>query len=54
MENECQMDPQSDPEIDIWALRGSIFEILGRFLRGLIFDEFLIGKFSAQNPTFGV
>ena len=39
----------SDPKIDIWAFRGIIFEIWEGFLRGQIFDEFLIGKKSASN-----
>ena len=43
----AKMDPKSDPKINIWALRGPIFEILGGFLRSLIFDEFSIGKKSA-------
>ena len=48
------MDPKSDPKIDVWAIRGPTFEVLGAFLRSRIFDEFSIGKKSAKNPTFGV
>ena len=48
------MEPKSEPKIDVWAIRGPTFEVLGRFLRGLILDEFSIGKKSAKNPTFGV
>ena len=32
---------QNDPKIDIWAHRGRIFEILGGFLRGPIFNKLL-------------
>ena len=45
---------QNGVKIDVWAIRGPTFEILGRFLRDLILDEFSIGKKSAKNPTFGV
>ena len=40
----CQNGPKSDPKIDVWVIRGPIFEVLGRFLRSLIFDEFSIDK----------
>ena len=43
----AQMDPKSHPKIDIWAIRGPTFEVLGGFLRSLIFDEFSIGEKSA-------
>ena len=33
------MDTKSDPEIDAWTIRGSTFQVLGGFLRCLIFDE---------------
>ena len=36
-----QKGSKSDVEIDLGALGDAIFEILGEFLRGLIFDEFL-------------
>ena len=39
--------PKSDPEIDVWTIRGPTFEVLGGFLRSLIFDEFSIGEKSA-------
>ena len=45
----AKTDPKSDPKIDIWALRGQIFEILGCFLRSQIFDGFLIGEKSAKS-----
>ena len=54
MKIHAKIDPKSDPKIDLWATRDPTFEILGRFLRGLIFDEFSIGKKSVKNPTFGV
>ena len=47
------MDPKSDPKIDIWALRGQIFEILGCFLKSQIFDGFLIGEKSAKSLKIG-
>ena len=31
------MDTKSDPEIDAWTIRGSTFQVLGGFLRCLIF-----------------
>ena len=49
----AKMEPKSDPKIDIWALRGPIFEILGGFLRSQIFNGFLIGKKSAKNRKSG-
>ena len=54
MKIHAKIDPKSEHKIDLWAIRGPTFEILGRFLRGLILDEFSIGKKSAKNPTFGV
>ena len=33
------MDTESDPKIDAWTIRGSTFQVLGGFLRCLIFDE---------------
>ena len=50
----AQMDPKSHPKIDIWAIRGPTFEVLGGFLRSQIFDEFSIGKKSAKNLKFAV
>ena len=54
MKIDAQMDPKSHPKIDLWAIRGSIFEVLGRFLRGQIFDEFSIGKKFAKFWGFGI
>ena len=33
----AQMDPKSHPKIDIWAIRGPTFEVLGSVLRNAIF-----------------
>jgi len=38
MKIDAETDPKSDAKIDIWVLRGPIFEILGRFLNNPIFD----------------
>ena len=43
----ANLDPQSEPKIDVWAIRAPTFEVLGGFLRNLIFDEFSIGEKSA-------
>ena len=48
MKIDAKMDLESDPKIDIWALMGHIFEILGGFLRSRIFDGFLIGEKSGK------
>ena len=47
MKIHAKNDPKSEHKIDVWAIRGPTFEILGAFLRGLILDEFSIGKKSA-------
>ena len=47
MENPCQNGAQKWSQIDVWAIRDPTFEALGTFLRGLILDEFSIGKKSA-------
>ena len=44
IENGCTQGSQTDLKIELWALRDLIFEILGGFARGLIFDAFLFGK----------
>ena len=49
MKIDAKMDLKSDPKIDIWVLRGQIFEILGCFLRSRIFEGFLIGEKSAKS-----
>ena len=33
----AQMDPKSDPKIDVWALRGPTFEVFGSILKNVIF-----------------
>ena len=48
-----KMEPKSEPKIDVWAIRGPTFEVLGAFLRSRIFDEFSIGKKSAKILHFG-
>ena len=53
MKIDAKMDLKSDPKIDIWVLRGQIFEILGCFLRSQIFDGFLIGEKSAKSLKIG-
>ena len=49
MKIDAKMHPKSDPKIDVWALEGPTFEVLGGFLRSRIFDEISIGKKSGQN-----
>ena len=44
MKIHAKNDPKSEHKIDVWAIRGPTFEVLGRFLRSQIFDEFSIGK----------
>ena len=41
------MDDKSDAKISVWALKGATFDVLGRFLKSLIFDEFSNGEKSA-------
>ena len=50
----AKIDPKNEPKINVWAMRGPTFEVLGAFLRNLIFNEFLIGEKSATILTFGV
>ena len=40
----AKMDPKSEPKTEVWAIRGPTFEVLGGFLKSLIFDEFLNGE----------
>ena len=47
-----KIDPKNEPKIDVWAIRGPTFEVLGAFLRSPIFHEFSIGKKSAKNLRF--
>ena len=41
------MDTKSEFKIKVWAIRGPTFEVLGGFLKSLIFDEFSNGEKSA-------
>ena len=43
----AKMGSKSEPKTEVWAIRGPTFEVLGWFLRSLIFDEFWIGNKSA-------
>ena len=43
----AKMPPKSEPKTEVWAIRGPTFEVLGGFLRSLIFDEFSNGEKSA-------
>ena len=43
------MDAKSEHKIELWAIRGPTFEVLGGFLKSLIFDEFSNGEKSALN-----
>ena len=47
MKMPCQKESKSEPKTEVWAIRGPTFEVLGGFLRSLIFDEFSIGEKSA-------
>ena len=41
------MDAKSEPKIEVWALRGPTFEVLGGILRSLKFYEFSNSEKSA-------
>ena len=43
----AKMEPKSEPNIDVWAIRGPTFEVLGGFLKSRNFYEFSIGEKSA-------
>ena len=47
MKIHAKIDPKSEHKIDLWAIRGPTFEVLGGFLKSLIFDEFSNGEKSA-------
>ena len=47
MKIHAKNDPKSEHKIDVWAIRGPTFEVLGGFLKSLIFDEFSNGEKSA-------
>ena len=47
MKINAKMDTKSEPKTEVWVIRVPPFEVLGGFLRSLIFDEFSIGEKSA-------
>ena len=47
MKIHVKIDSKSEHKIDLWAIRGPIFEVLGGFLKSLIFEEFSNGQKSA-------
>ena len=44
IKNLCQNGSKSEPKTEVWAIRGPTFEVLGGFLRSLIFNEFSNGE----------
>ena len=42
-----KLDTKSELKIKVWAIRGPTFEVLGGFLKSLIFYEFSNGEKSA-------
>ena len=47
MKIHAKMDAKSEPKTEVWAIRGPTFEVLGRFLKSLIFYEFSKGEKSS-------
>ena len=47
MKNPCQNGSKSEAKTDVWVIRGPTSEVLGGFLRSLIFDEFSNSEKSA-------
>ena len=47
MKIHAKMDPKSEHKINVWAIRGPTFEVLGGFLKSRNFYEFSIGEKSA-------
>ena len=43
----AKMDTKSKLKIKVWAIKVPTFEVLGGFLKSLIFDEFSNGEKSA-------
>ena len=43
------MDTKTELKIEVWAIRGPTFEVLGGISRSLIFDEFSNGEKSVKN-----
>ena len=52
MKIHAKMDPKSEHKIDVWAIRGPTFKVLGAFLRTPILKEFSIGTTFAKNLRF--
>ena len=47
MKIHAKIYTKSELNIEVWAIRAPTFEVLGGFLRSLIFDEFSNGEKSA-------
>ena len=47
MKIHAKIDPKSEHKIEVWAISGLTFEVLGGILKSLIFDEFSNGEKSA-------
>ena len=47
MKIHAKKDAKSEPKIEVWALRGPTFEVLGGIWRSLKLYEFSIGEKSA-------
>ena len=44
MKIHAKMDAQRESKTNVWAISGPTFEVLGGFLKSLIFDEFSNGE----------
>ena len=44
MKIHAKIDPKSEHKIDLWAIRGPTFDVLGWFWRSLNLDEFSISE----------
>ena len=47
MKIHAKIDPKSEHKIEVWAISGPTFEVLGGILKSLIFCEFSNGEKSA-------
>ena len=47
MKINAKMYTKSEPKIEVWAIRGQTFEVLGGILKSLILYEFSNGEKSA-------
>ena len=54
IENVRQKGSNNESKVELWAFRGLSFKFSEGFWRGLIFDDFSIGKKSAENLTFAI